>query len=148
LPLACTFAPASAADRYLVNLTRKDRNLYKIDGERLWVQTRYCYAYAYSEQVALTAHEAVFLDSDNKCDVKNIFSEANVSPGTYQVKLTREDDDLYSTLDGMLVKTSMCYHYGYSDDAILRLNGYGGNVVFVNAEKRCQVDVILSKVRL
>lgn len=34
-------APAYAADRYAVSLTRKDQNLYKVDGKQVWVQTRY-----------------------------------------------------------------------------------------------------------
>jgi hypothetical protein len=41
------------ADKYVVTLTRKTSNLYKIDGTDLYVETRYCYEYATREEVVL-----------------------------------------------------------------------------------------------
>jgi hypothetical protein len=61
-----------AADRYKVSLTRKDRNLYKVDGTAIWIQTRYCYVYGYGEQAALSASEIVFFDQGTRCDVRRV----------------------------------------------------------------------------
>lgn len=38
---------------YRVRLTRKDTNLYKIEGADLYVMTKYCYEYCYNEEVIL-----------------------------------------------------------------------------------------------
>lgn len=148
LPAAAT-SDAVARDRYEVSLTRKDRNLYKVDGQPYWVQTRYCYVYAYGEEAALNDYEVVFFDSEEKCDVKRILREASVSPGTYRVSLTHEDDDFYSTLDDMFIKTSMCLSLTVGGEAILRLNGYGGGTVFfLDEDESCDVEAVFSRVRL
>ena len=140
---------AIAADRYHVNLTRKDRNLYKVDGTSIWVQTRYCYVYGYGEEAALNDYEIVFFDSEEKCDVKRILREANVSSGTYNARLTHEGDDLYSTLDGTFVKTSMCLELGISEEAVLRMDSYGGGtVIFLDNDRRCQVEAVFSRIKL
>jgi hypothetical protein len=147
--LCLIFPTASrAAERYSVSLTRKDSNLYKVDGQNIWVQTRYCYTYAYSEDAALSPYEVVFLESGDKCDVKQVLGDAGPSSGTYEVSVTRESDNLYSTLEGIFIKTSMCYHYGYGDEAILKLTGLGGTLIFVNANDRCPVEQVLTKLRL
>lgn len=38
---------------YKVNVTRKATNLYQIAGTQIYIETRYCYEYAYSEEVIL-----------------------------------------------------------------------------------------------
>lgn len=38
---------------YVVEITRKASNLYKVDGKNIYVQTRYCYEYSYGEEVVL-----------------------------------------------------------------------------------------------
>jgi hypothetical protein len=137
------------ADRYKVNLTRKDRNLYKVDGTAFWVQTRYCYEYGYGEEAALNADEVVFLDDGEKCDVRRVLKESAVTAGNYQVSLTREDDNLYSTLDGTFVQTSMCLSLALGEDSILRMNGYGGGtVIFLDDGDKCDIEAVFSKVRL
>ncbi len=140
---------AAAADRYQVNLTRKASNLYKVDGQPFWVQTRYCYVYGYGEEAVLSQNEVVFLDDAEKCDVKRILKEIQASAGTYQVSLSHEDDDLYSTMGGIFVKTTMCLNLALSEDAVLRLNGYGGGtVVFLDDNDRCDVEGVFSQARL
>jgi hypothetical protein len=140
---------AAAADRYEVSLTRKDSNLYKVDGQPYWVQTRYCYIYGYGEEAVLSAYEVVFLDDAEKCDVKRILKEMQPSAGTYKVSLSREDDDLYSTVDGIFVRTTMCLSLALGEDAILRLNGYGGGtVMFLDDDDRCNVEGVYSQARL
>lgn len=40
----------------IVNITRKDADLYKIDGTDLYIKTKYCYEYCYSEEVILVVY--------------------------------------------------------------------------------------------
>lgn len=147
--IATPVAPAVAAGRYAVNLTRDSQNLYRVQGKQIWVQTRYCYVYGYGEKAALSASEVVFLDSGQKCDVKQVLGEADIGAGTYEVSLSHEGDDLYSTLEGVFVKTSMCFNYAFSEDAILRIGALGtGTVIFIDDERKCAVETVLSKLRL
>lgn len=140
---------ASAADRYQVSLTRKDSNLYKVDGQPFWIQTRYCYVYGYSEDAVVSSDEVVFLDDTEKCDVKRILKEMQPAAGTYNVSLSHEDDNLYSTMDGIFVRTNMCLNLALGEDAVLRLNGYGGGtVIFLDDNDRCDVEGVFSQARL
>ena len=38
---------------YTVNITRKDSNLYEIEGKNIYIETKYCYEYSYSQEVIL-----------------------------------------------------------------------------------------------
>lgn len=38
---------------YEVEVTRKGNDLYKVEGTSFYLETRYCYEYAYSETVIL-----------------------------------------------------------------------------------------------
>ncbi len=42
----------SAGD-YAVTVTRKGSNLYKVDGKDLYIETKFCYQYSYSQKVVL-----------------------------------------------------------------------------------------------
>lgn len=146
-----TLGPGSvaAADRYQVSLTRKDSNLYKVDGQPVWIQTRYCYVYGYSEDAVVSSDEVVFLDDTEKCDVKRILKEMQPAAGKYNVNLSHEDDNLYSTMDGIFVRTNMCLNLALGEDAVLRLNGYGGGtVIFLDDNDRCDVEGVFSQARL
>ena len=137
-------SPATAQSG--VSVTRKASNLYKVDGRPIWIQTRYCYVYAYSDDVVLTRNDQlVFLDDDDECDVKQVFSEFTPRSGNYNVKVSYEDSDLYSTLDGIFLRTFGCFELGFNKEAVLRVDGVGtGTMVFVDNGRRCQVEVILS----
>lgn len=39
--------------KYTVNITRIESNVYRIDGTDLYIVTKYCYEYYYSEEVLL-----------------------------------------------------------------------------------------------
>lgn len=41
---------------YRVNITRKDANLYKVEGTDFYIRTKYCYEYCYSEEVILVVY--------------------------------------------------------------------------------------------
>ncbi len=107
-----TFHPAIAAT-YEVTVTRKGSNVYNVDGKSIIFQTRYCYVYAYSEEVILKSGgyggEIIFIDSRDKCDIKAVFGKANPNPGKYAIRVTREDDDWYEVRGANLyLQTSAC----------------------------------------
>lgn len=39
--------------KYVVNVTKKSSNLYKIDNKNVYIRTKYCFEYAYSKEVIL-----------------------------------------------------------------------------------------------
>lgn len=140
---------ASAADRYAISLTRKGSNFYKVDGQAIWVQTRYCYTYGYGERASLGAYEVVFLDSDDKCDVRRVLKQADVTPGTYKVQVTQEADDLYSTLEGTFIRTSMCLNLAIGQEAVVRIGPGGyGTLRFLEGDDSCTVEAVLTPLRL
>src|SRR3546814_5991112 len=42
--------PSIAQSRYEVSVTRKAQNFYKVDNQRFWIKTKYCYKYLRSEE--------------------------------------------------------------------------------------------------
>lgn len=38
---------------YVVNITRKGENLYKVDDKNIYIETKYCYEYATHQEVVL-----------------------------------------------------------------------------------------------
>jgi len=50
--------------KYVVNVTRIANNLYKIDNKNIYIQTKYCYEYCYSQEVALIVKSSYgFIDA-------------------------------------------------------------------------------------
>ena len=143
----------ATADNYEVSLTRKGSNLYKVDTKNIFVQTRYCYEYAYSEDSLLKldgsySSEIIFLDAKSRCDIKAIYSEVNQDAGKYSVTVSREEDDWYEIWgQDMFIKTSSCLSLALSDKAVLDIssNGYG-TLYFENDE--CMVEGIYVKEKL
>jgi hypothetical protein len=76
-----------AADYYKVSVTRKDSNLYKIDGTDLYIRTKYCYEYATGQKAILVwngkgeyaGNQLTFIGYDDKvndsCDVVSLLRE-------------------------------------------------------------------------
>lgn len=87
--VVCVLLPAlaDAAERYKVNVTRKDSDLYKVDGTSFWIRTKYCHEYAYGETAVMIWHgrgsysnKLVFLDYEGakkaECDIESLLAEA------------------------------------------------------------------------
>ncbi|KFN42702.1 hypothetical protein N787_03355 [Arenimonas metalli CF5-1] len=142
-----------AAD-YDVSVTRKGSNLYKVDGKEMYVHTRYCYEYVYSEDSMLrmsgSSGKIIFLDEGESCDVKAVFGASDASPGKYDVTVSREDDDWYEVFGtDTFIKTSLCLNLALGESAILKLNAGGfGTLFFIDSDDQCSVDGIYSKLRL
>jgi hypothetical protein len=112
------------AGNYEVNVTRKASNIYRVDGKGVFIQTQYCYVYAYSEEAIFRSNwyggELIFVDSRDKCDVKAVFGKANQAPGKYAVRVTRESDDWYEVFGAnVYLQTSMCLSLALGQEAFL-----------------------------
>lgn len=145
-------APA-LAENYEVNLTRKGSNVYKIDGKDIFIQTRSCYVYAYSEEAILKTSgyggEIIFFDSKDKCDVKAVFGLSKQEPGKYVVTVSHEDDDWYEVFGtNSYIKTSSCLSLALGEEAYLTISPSGfGRLRFEDGDD-CMVEGVYTKLRL
>ncbi len=85
--LSITILFAMSSD-YEIQITRKYQNLYKVDNTDIWIQTKYCYEYSYSENVILkyagygySRGELIFKNG-SKYDVEEIYEGTQVNKGT------------------------------------------------------------------
>ena len=67
-------------EQYKVNVTRVESNLYKDTNSGIYIKTRYCYEYAYSQDATLKWEGAygnnwLIFDSGTKCDVEKLLKE-------------------------------------------------------------------------
>ncbi len=142
-----------AAEPYSISVTRKDRNVYKIDGRDILIQTRYCYVYGYGEDAILRMNgrtgDLIFVDQKDKCDVKGVFAASEQKPGKYSVSVSRDEDDWYEVFGADLyIKTSLCLQLALGDDAVLSVGAGGtGRLVFEDGDS-CAVEGIYSRLRL
>jgi hypothetical protein len=53
----------------------------------------------------------------------------------YEVNLTRKGSNVYK-IDGkdIIIQTRYCYVYAYSEEAIFKSSGYGGEVIFFDSK--------------
>ena len=71
-------ATEANAERYSVSLTRKESNFYQVDGQQIFVRTKYCYEYGYSEEAIIDTNkrEVYFLGSTPaKCDLDMLLKQ-------------------------------------------------------------------------
>ena len=152
--LLMLIAGTVVAGDYDMTVTRKGSNLYKVDGKDVYIHTRYCYEYVYSEDSLLrmsgTSGKIVFIDEGSSCDVKAVFGASDVSLGKYKVTVSREDDDWYEVFGtDTFIKTSACLNLSLGDEAILKLSGPGyGSLYFIDDDDDCMVEGVYSKLRL
>lgn len=151
--LMCLQATPALADNYGVNLTRKGKNVYKIDGKDIIIQTRYCYVYAYSEEAIFKTSgyggEVIFFDSKDKCDVKAVFDVSKQKPGKYVVRVSREDDDWYEVFGtNSYIKTSSCVSIAHGEEARLTISQSGFGRLRFEDGNDCMVEAVYTKLRL
>lgn len=84
ISISVLFAMSS---EYEVQITRKYQNLYKVDNSDIWIQTKYCYEYSYSEKAILnysgygySKGELIFKNG-SKYDVEEIYEGTQVKRG-------------------------------------------------------------------
>jgi hypothetical protein len=61
----------------------------------------------------------------------------------YDVNLTRKGSNVYK-VDGkdIIIQTRYCYVYAYSEEAIFKATGYGGEVIFLDSKDKCDVKAV------
>jgi hypothetical protein len=61
----------------------------------------------------------------------------------YEVNLTRKGSNVYK-VDGkdIIIQTRYCYIYAYSEEAIFKTSGYGGEVIFFDSKDKCDVKAV------
>lgn len=61
----------------------------------------------------------------------------------YEVNLTRKGSNVYK-IDSkdIIIQTRYCYVYAYSEEAILKTSGYGGEVIFFDSKDKCDVKAV------
>lgn len=74
LVLALALAGTAIATKYRTSVSREGSNLYKVDYRDVYIKTRYCYVYAYYEEVLIDDSEMwiYFLDSGEECEIDRI----------------------------------------------------------------------------
>lgn len=74
---------AASRETYRVTVTRKESNLYKIDGTKTYIKTKHCEEYCYSEQAVLvyerysTRNKLIFDKRPGKspeCEVEDLLT--------------------------------------------------------------------------
>ena len=146
------FPNMAGAENYEVSVSRKGSNLYKIDSENIYIHTRYCYEYVYSESAFLKmsgySGDIIFLDSGGKCDVKAIYGPSEQKPGEYTVTINREDNDWYEVWGtGIYIKTIGCLSLALGQQAVLSISTDGYGTLYVEGNQ-CIVEGLYSKMRL
>ena len=143
----------SVADTFEVTVTRSGSNIYTVSGKKLLIQTRYCYAYAYSEDAILRSAgyggELIFPESRDKCDVKAVYGSSDQKPGKFKVMVSREDDDWYEVFgSNNYLKTSACISLALGEEAVFNHRGHGIGTLIFKDGMSCMVEGVYSKIRL
>jgi hypothetical protein len=76
--------------------------------------------------------------------VASLVPSANA--GTYEINVTRKGSNVYR-VDGksIIIQTRYCYVYGYSEESLLKTNGYGGDLIFISSKDKCEVKAVYAK---
>jgi hypothetical protein len=66
--------------------------------------------------------------------------------GTYELAVTRKGSNVYRVVGkDIIVQTRYCYVYAYSEDAILKSDGRGGTLIFVDSRDSCDVKAVYGR---
>jgi hypothetical protein len=147
-----TIVPLAVAENYEITVTRKGANLYKVDGKEIFIRTKYCYEYAYSETAILdaygTAGDLKFPESGSECTVKAVFGKSKQNAGKYVVQVSQDNDDWYEVFgQGIYIHTNSCLSIAMNEDAILDLSPGGYGSLQIDGE-HCTVEGVYSKLKL
>ena len=140
------------ADQYKVSVTREDSNIYRVVENNMYIITKYCYEYVYSEDAILDIVESAgsikFIDSDNECVVCDILEDANLNPGTYEIMVSRKEDNLYEVFGkNLIIKTFACYSFAIGQQTVFISSGGGFGSIYLDGQKH-MVNGVYSRVAL
>lgn len=143
----------SFADTYGLTVSREDSNRYKVSGMDVYIQTNYCYEYAYYQESLLDmlgrTGEITFVDSGNSCPVSGVYADAGIRSGSYSVTVTRKDSNWYEIFGkDLFIETSLCLNLAIMDDATLDISYGGKGTIYFERGQSCSVKGVFSRLSL
>ena len=142
------FDQSVAAGGQIITVTRKDKNVYKIDGTDTFAVTKHCHEYVYGETAYLKPFELMFLDSDSKCDLKGLYVRSQEEPGKYDVTLSNDPIGEWfeiHEIDGY-VRAIACTEIAVMNRAVLTIRPGGhGSLYFPDSDRRCTVEGVYGR---
>lgn len=68
--------------------------------------------------------------------------------GNYEVSVTRKGSNVYKVdAKDIIIQTRYCYEYVYSENSFLKMNGYFGEIIFLDSGGgKCDVKAVYGKV--
>jgi len=142
------------AGTYDLTVTRKDSNLYRVNGKSIIIKTKYCYEYVYSSDAILRTSgrsgKLIFLEEDSSCDVQAVFGAMSLASGKYSITVSREDDNWYRVMGTeAYIQTSLCLSLALGEEALLRVSAGGlGKLHFLDDDDSCDVEAIFQPLDL
>lgn len=150
-------APLQAAD-FSVFVSRIQSNFYRVTGERIVVETRSCFEYAYADSAVLsvsttTGAGELRFNSGARCQVTNLFYGQDLDAGQYSMAVTGSDT-LFATTDGQWLFQTLfyCSYASAGRAALLNLSSRasGGNAygtLTISGSPSCMMDWVYRSVR-
>jgi hypothetical protein len=132
-----------------VTVTRRGSDLYEVNYENAYAETRFCFEFVSFEPSTLamsgTVGELTFRSSGRKCTVKGVYSSVALSAGSYLVQVTREADDWYSLLVDFRLRTQFCFEFSVSSQATLVWDGFQTGRLIFQGGSECSVTGVYSR---
>ncbi len=67
-------------------------------------------------------------------------------PTDFEVYVTRQASDIYEVQsEPFIIKTRYCYEYVYGERSLLRMNGYSGDIIFIDSGGQCDVEAVFKR---
>ncbi|MBD3350440.1 MAG: hypothetical protein GF364_03035, partial [Candidatus Lokiarchaeota archaeon] len=61
----------------------------------------------------------------------------------YRLIVTRKGSNIYKVMNkDIYIETKYCYQYVYFADALLKMNGYTGEIIFIDQNSKCYVKSV------
>lgn len=150
LPLA-----AAQAETYNFGVTRKSKDLYKVEGKEIMIHTQDCEVDGYTEKATVKSEKSgidiTFHDTKQKCTVDGVFDATNrPKNGKYGVTITRVENDWFEVTGSKLFLKSepRCLRIAIKEPATLEVSGEVGGYLIFPSGKKCKVEGIYSRASL
>lgn len=135
-------------------VTREGADVYRVVGDDLFLFTEYCFEMSDSEKVFLRLEEGsnriVFPKYNNICDIRNIYGQTSMNPGTYTVNVSRYEEGWYSVVGkGAVFKTDGCYSLVENVTAKAVISEDSKGTLFMpSVEEECRIEGIYVETKL
>ena len=145
LLLACA---TGVAQDYSLSVEQRGANLFKVVGQEIYLQTRYCYVEAGTAEVQLELDEdgggrIAFKALERSCDVAAAYAKSSLDAREYPVTVSRVDSNWYA-LDGeaAMLLTDGCLSQVSGAAARLNMTSDGSGMLTIADAEECRVEAI------